>query len=166
MNKSYKKQIIAHYTNNIQKHDAVLLIKNTNLPASFMVELRRSLERNNDKCFVVKNSLAKRAICTTSIDNLQQYLKGKIITIFSNEPVSTIKSLEQFDAQNLLIGGAIAGTTINKEKIAIISKFLLKDAIRHRISFSLKIVPIKILQTQKQVPLKIINIIKNRFTQK
>jgi len=163
MNKSHKKEIIENYTSNTQNHTSVLLMKNIGFSASHMVELRRLLNRNDDKCLVVKNSLAKRVITTIAAKDLQKFLRGQIITIFSNEPVSTIKVLGQFDAQDLLIGGTIEGSSIDKKRISVISKFLLKDEVRHRISSSFKRIPMKILDAQRQVPMKIIQTIKNRF---
>lgn len=162
MKKSIKEQLVAHYSLCMRSYNSLFIVSNKNFSAQYLSNLKRLAKRRQDKCFLVKNTLMKRAVdFSIAQKKLADSLDGSSILFCSNEPVSAIKFLHSLGKEAVPSAGIVSQSFVNAAEISCISKFLPEKQIRSKIVFSLKNTASKIVFLSKQSSAKIVRIIKS-----
>jgi large subunit ribosomal protein L10 len=119
---------------NLNDSGAVFIIKYSGLSSPDLSSLRQNLKKSEARLFVVKNSVARRAIKDTGLDTLIGKIDGPCGFIFvKNEPVGASKVICDFskDHEHLkLEGGFLDNEVLEKKDIELMAKLPSKEVLR------------------------------------
>jgi large subunit ribosomal protein L10 len=118
----------------LKDSSAVIIIKYSGLSSPDLSSLRQSLKSTQARMFVVKNSVARRALKNSGLETLVNSIEGPCGIIFSkDEPVEPSRVLFNFskDHERLKVeGGVLKDRVLEKKDIEAMSKLPTKAALR------------------------------------
>lgn len=121
----------------LKDSSAILVIKYSGLSSPDITALRRNLRGSNSSLFVVKNSVARRALADSGLENLIKSIEGPCGLIFSkDEPVDASRVLCDFAKEHeqlKLEGGSLKDRLLEKKDIESLAKLPTKDALRAQV---------------------------------
>jgi large subunit ribosomal protein L10 len=127
--------------NNLKDSDSVFIINYSKLASPDLSSLRLNLKGSGAKLFVVKNTVARRALKGTELEPLTKTIEGPCGLIFvKEEPVSASRILWDFykaHEQLKLEGGALRNKIINKTDIETLAKLPSREILRAQVVMSL-----------------------------
>jgi len=110
----------------IKNSDSIFIIKYSKLSSPDLTNLRQSLKNSRASLFVVKNSVARRALKDANLESLISAVEGPCGIIFTKEePVETSKVLYNFTKEHehlKLEGGWLKDRVITKKDIESLAK--------------------------------------------
>lgn len=132
--------------NRIKKHikesDSFFVVKYSGLSSPDLSALRRSLRGIKTDMFVVKNTVARRALKERGLDSMINHVEGPCGFIFiKEEPVEASKLLCTFakDHENLkLSAGLLKDKLLERKDIEVIAKLPSKEVLRAQAVGTLK----------------------------
>ncbi|MCX5706920.1 MAG: 50S ribosomal protein L10 [Candidatus Omnitrophica bacterium] len=120
--------------NTLKSSEAVFVIKYSGVSSPDLCSLRQSLKRSNASMFVVKNSVARRALKDSGLDLLIKNVEGPCSLVFvKEEPVIVSQVLCNFvkeHEQLKLEGGTLKDKILERKDIESMSKLPSKGALR------------------------------------
>ncbi|TLN23455.1 50S ribosomal protein L10 [bacterium] len=126
MNKETKEKEIRELQEKFKTAQAVYFTHNKGMTVKAVNELRRSMDKNDAKYRVAKNTLLRIAIEGTDFAVLGDSFKGPTGVIFvKGDPATVAKSLLEFAKKNDKIevrGGALGGKLLSAADVDAISK--------------------------------------------
>jgi large subunit ribosomal protein L10 len=121
--------------------DAIFLIKYSGLSSPALSALRQALKVSNANLFVVKNSVARRALKDSSLELLVKNIDGPCGIIFSkDEPVGTSKALCTFSKTHerlQLECALLKDKYLEKKDIEFMASLPSKEALRAQVVMTL-----------------------------
>lgn len=130
--------------NNLKSSDAVLVIKYSGLSSPAITTLRQNLKGTSATLFVVKNSVARRALRDSGLENIVKNIEGPCGLVFvKEEPVDTSRILCAFlknHEQLKLEGGFSKDKVLEKKDIESMAKLPSKDALRAGVVMALNLI--------------------------
>ena len=125
----------------IKESDSFFIIKYSGLSSPDITSLRQSLKVGSNNLFVVKNSVARRALKGSGLDKVVKSIEGPCGIVFvKDEPVETSKILCNFlkDHEKLVLeGGFLKEKVLEKNDIIAMSKLPSKDVLRAQVVYAL-----------------------------
>lgn len=122
---------------NLKSLNSVFVIKYSGLKSPDLSTLRQTLKTVNANLFVVRNTIARRALKELGRDNLINAVDGPCGFIFTgDEPVGVSRILCDFtkDHEQLkLEGGLLDNILLTKKDIEALAKLPSKDALRAQV---------------------------------
>jgi len=117
--------------------DSFIIVKYSGLSSPDMTSLRQSLKGANTNFFVVKNSVARRALKDSGLETVIKAIEGPCGFIFvKEEPVETSKILCDFQKgheKGVLEAGMFKDKVLEKSDIIALSKLPSKDVLRAQV---------------------------------
>ncbi|MBI4972464.1 MAG: 50S ribosomal protein L10 [Candidatus Omnitrophica bacterium] len=127
---------------NLKGSQGIFVIDYTKLSSPDLSALRQSLKSAKSQLFVVKNSIARRALKAASLDSLLERITGPCGIVFAKEePVSISKILYGFskEHENLrLQGGFLKDKILEKKDIEALALLPAKEVLRAQLVMALK----------------------------
>ena len=127
--------------NTLKESDAILVIKYSGLSSPDLSTLRQNLKGSNATLFVVKNSVAKRALGDSGAKLLVNSIEGPCGLVFvREEPVAASRVLCNFlkDHQNLgLEGGLLKDRPLGKKEIQAMASLPTIEVLRAQVVMTL-----------------------------
>ncbi|MCX5699957.1 MAG: 50S ribosomal protein L10 [Candidatus Omnitrophica bacterium] len=121
----------------LKKSDAVFVVKYSGVSSPDLCSLRQSLKTKSASLFVVKNSVARRALKNSGLELLVKNIEGPCGLIFvKDEPVAASQILCNFtkDHDKLkLEGGSLKDKIIERKDIESMSKLPSKEVLRAQV---------------------------------
>ncbi len=128
--------------NNIKESGIFLVVKYSGLSSPDLTSLRQTLKKVRANMFVVKNTVARRALKEAGFESIIKSIEGPCGLIFvQDEPVSASKVLYNFakDREALkLEGGVINNRIIDRKEIEMLAKLPSKEVLRAQVVGGLK----------------------------
>jgi len=128
--------------NNIKESNNVFIIKYLGLSSPDLTTLRQQLKNYKAKLFVIKNSIAKRAIKNSLLEGLTQAIEGPCGLVFAKEePVETSRVLYNFSREHgqlKLEGGILQDKVLSGEEIQRLARLPTKEVLRAQAVWALK----------------------------
>jgi len=125
----------------LKESEAVFIVKYSGVASPDLCSLRQSLKGSKASLFVVKNSVARRALKESGLEVLIKNIDGPCGMVFiKDEPVSISKSLFDFvkEHEQLKIeGGSLKDKVLVKEDIEAMSKLPSKEVLRAQVVMTL-----------------------------
>jgi large subunit ribosomal protein L10 len=122
---------------NLKESNSVFVINYSKLSGPDLNSLRLSLRNSNASLFVIKNTVARRALKDSGLESLTKTIEGPCGLIFSKEePVDVSRVLCDFaksHEQLKLQGGTLKDKIINKSDIEALAKLPSKDILRAKV---------------------------------
>jgi len=132
-------------------------------------ELRRRLRKAEVHYEVVKNTLVRRAVLGTPLENLETYFKGNTAIAYHEEdPAALAKVLTDFAKENealSLKGGWLDGELLDEAAITALSMLPGKDALRAKLLSVFIGVPTKFVRTLIAGPTTFVQVLQARQEQ-
>ncbi|MDD5167008.1 MAG: 50S ribosomal protein L10 [Candidatus Omnitrophica bacterium] len=126
---------------NLKDSESVFIINYSKLASPDLSSLRLSLKGTGAKLFVVKNTVARRALKGTELEPLTKSIEGPCGLIFvKEEPVNASRILWDFykaHEQLKLEGGALKDKFIDKTHIEAMAKLPSKEVLRAQVVMTL-----------------------------
>ncbi len=123
--------------NHLNESSAVFIIRYPGLSAPDMSSLRQSLKGSSASLFVVKNSVARRALVGAGRDSIVKSIDGPCGFVFvREEPVAASKTLMDFlkTHEKLKIeGGFLKDKVLAKQDIEALAKLPSKEILRAQV---------------------------------
>jgi large subunit ribosomal protein L10 len=123
--------------NTLKQSNALFIVKYSGLSSPSMSMLRQNLKSANATLFVVKNSVARRALKDSGLDALITSVEGPCGLVFAKEePVGVSKVLFNFSKTNeqlKLDGGFLQDKILEKKDIETLAKLPSKQALRAQV---------------------------------
>jgi large subunit ribosomal protein L10 len=150
----------ARIKNSFKDSNAVFVIKYSGLSSPDMSGLRQTLKTSKANLFVVKNSVARRALSESGLESLVKSIDGPCGIVFAkDEPVSASKALCDFvkDHEKLVLeGGYLQDRVLVKKDIEALAKLPSKDVLRHQVVCALNAPIAALAMTLNQVLVKLV----------
>ena len=138
----FKETSESRIKNSLKSSGSVIILKYSKLSSPDLTSLRRSLVESNADFFVVKNSVARRALKESGMDALLKSIEGPCGMVFvKEEPVDVSRLLCNFskDHEHLKIeGGLLKDRVLTKADIDSLAKLPGKDALRAQVVYTIK----------------------------
>jgi large subunit ribosomal protein L10 len=123
--------------NNLKNANAFFIVKYSGLSSPDLTALRQSLKSSGANMFVVKNSVARRALRDSGFDTIVKTIEGPCGLIFVNEePVNASKTLCNFskDHEHLKLEAAfLEDRVLARQDIEALAKLPGKEALRQQL---------------------------------
>jgi len=127
--------------NTLKQSNALFIIKYSGISSPGLSTLRQNLKRANATLFVVKNSVARRALKESGLDALIPSVEGPCGLVFAkDEPVGVSKVLFNFSKANeqlKLDGGCLQDKILERKDIELLAKLPSKQALRTQVVLAL-----------------------------
>ncbi|MFH1458262.1 MAG: 50S ribosomal protein L10 [Candidatus Omnitrophota bacterium] len=127
--------------NYLKDSSAVIILRYSGLSSPDLSSLRQNLRNSNASLFVVKNSVACRALASVGLEPLVKMIQGPCGMVFvKEEPVATSKVLCGFskDHEQLkLEGGILNDKFLEVKDIEFMSKLPSREALRAQVVMTL-----------------------------
>lgn len=132
--------------NRIKKHfkesQSIFIIKYSKLSSPELTTLRQSLKGSKATLFVTKNSVARRALKDSGLEDLIKTVDGPCGLVFTaEEPVVTSRVLYDFSRQHeqlKLEAGFLEDRVLDKKGIETLARLPGKEALRYQAVVVLK----------------------------
>ncbi|MFA5311220.1 MAG: 50S ribosomal protein L10 [Candidatus Omnitrophota bacterium] len=125
----------------LKDSEAVFIIKYSGVASPDLCSLRQTLKGSRASLFVVKNSVARRALKDSGLDVLIKNIEGPCGMVFiKDEPVAVSKSLFEFvkEHEQLKIeGGSLKDKVLEKSDIEAMSRLASKEVLRAQVVMTL-----------------------------
>ncbi len=125
----------------LKKSDAIFIVKYSGVSSPDLCSLRQTLKGSKSSLFVVKNSVARRALVDSGLEALVKNIEGPCGLVFvKDEPVAASQALCNFvkDHEQLkLEGGSLNNKVLVKEDIEAMSKLPSKEILRAQVVVTL-----------------------------
>jgi len=144
----------------IRESSAVLIIKYSGLSSPDISALRQNLKSSNATLFVVRNSVALRAIRNTGLESLLNLIQGPCGMVFvKEEPVAASKVLYNFfkeHEQLKLEGGILKDKVLEKKDIESMARLPSKEVLKAQVVMALNSPILGLVMTLNQILAKFI----------
>jgi len=121
----------------LKKSESFFIVKYSGLSSPDITSLRQSLKGKSADLFVVKNSVARRALKDSGLDSMLKAVEGPCGFIFvQEEPVETSKVLCNFskDHEKLILeAGFLQDRILEKKDIEAMAKLPSKEVLRGQV---------------------------------
>ena len=125
----------------LKNSNALFIVKYSGLSSPDLSSLRQNLKTSNARLFVVKNSVARRALKSAGLENLLKSVEGPCGLVFvKDEPVGTSKVLCNFlkDHEPLKLEiGLLNNKVLEKKDIEALAKLPSKEVLRAQVVMTL-----------------------------
>lgn len=125
----------------LKESSAVFIVKYSGVSSPDLSSLRLSLKNSRANLFVVKNSVARRALRDSGLELIVKSIEGPCGLVFiKDEPVDASKVLCNFSrdhAQLQLEGGTLADKVLAKKDIELIAALPSKQVLRQQVVMTL-----------------------------
>jgi len=126
---------------NFKTSKGLIIIKYSGVSSPDLSSLRKTLKDTGANLFVVKNSIARRAMKGLGLDDLVKSIETPCgLIFFKDEPVDTSKILCQFRKEHeklVLEGGLLQDKILTFKDIETMSKLPSKEVLRTQVVVSL-----------------------------
>lgn len=120
-----KQRLVGEIKDRLSEYGGVILADYRGLSVKDMRVLRTSLRAVGAEATVYKNSLAQIAIRELDLPNMDEFLAGPTVFVFTPEdPVATAKALLDFAKENKVFafkGGLIEGNVVSADAVKAIA---------------------------------------------
>lgn len=127
---------------NLKNSQSVFIVKYSKLNSPDLTALRMSLKGSKARLFVVKNSVARRALKDSVLEPLVKTIEGPCGMVFvKEEPASISRLLYNFskDHQQLILeGGFLEDKVFGTKDIEALAKLPPKEVLRAQVVIALK----------------------------
>lgn len=132
--------------NRIKKHlkdaGSFFIIKYSKLSSPDITALRQILKSSSSTLFISKNTVIRRALKETGLENITGYIDGNCGLVFTkDEPVGACKALYTFSREHeqlKLEGGLLEDKILKTSDIEAISRLPAKEVLRAQVVMTLK----------------------------
>jgi large subunit ribosomal protein L10 len=125
----------------LKKSDAVFIVRYSGVSSPDLCSLRQTLKGSKSSLFVVKNSVARRALVDSGLEILVKNIEGPCGLVFvKDEPVRVSQVLCNFvkeHEQLKLEGGSLKNKVLEKKDIEAMSKLPSKEVLRAQVVVTL-----------------------------
>jgi large subunit ribosomal protein L10 len=136
MNRLQKKEWIESTNAKVKDASIVLVAHYKGLTVAEMSDLRVKVRAAGAGFKVTKNTLATRAVASTTYEKITDLFKGPTAIAYSSDPVTAAKVLQEFSKKNsklVLVGGAFGEVILDKAAIANLATLPSLDELRSKI---------------------------------
>lgn len=121
--------------NNLKEANSAFIIKYSGLSSPDITQLRQRLKNSSSKFFVVKNSVARRALKDSGLDAIIASIEGPCGFVFANDedPVNASKILYNFSKEhaNLKVeAGFMKEKILTRKDIEVLASLPSKEVLR------------------------------------
>jgi large subunit ribosomal protein L10 len=139
----------------LKESSSFFVVKNPGLSSPDMTSLRKSLRSVNATLFVVKNSIARRALKSSGLENMISSVEGPCGLIFTKEElVDTCRVLYNFAKEHEKIkieSGFLDDKVLDNKDIERLAKLPSKEVLRAQVVMTLNSPLLKLAITLNQI---------------
>jgi large subunit ribosomal protein L10 len=133
LDRTEKREFVSSLASVFAETSAVIVTQNNGLTVAEVTALRRRMREAGATFKVAKNRLATLALDGTRFEGIKPLLKGPTALAWSRDPVAAAKTAVEFARTNdkfVVLGGAIAGQTLDASGVKALSELPSLEALR------------------------------------
>ena len=130
MRRDQKEIVVSELEKVFSDSGVVVIAEYTGLTVSEMSELRLKMSNSGGKVRVAKNSLAKIALNGKPNKEIEKFLTGQTVLLFSDDPVAAAKVAREYADKNeklKIIGGSMGSEILDANGVDAVSKMPSRD---------------------------------------
>ena len=130
MRRDQKEIVVSELEKVFSDSGVVVIAEYTGLTVSEMSELRLKMSNSGGKVRVAKNSLAKIALNGKPNKEIEKFLIGQTVLLFSDDPVAAAKVAREYSDENeklKIIGGSMGSEILDANGVDAVSKMPSRD---------------------------------------
>lgn len=128
--------------NRLKQSENLFIIKYAKLSSPDLTLLRKYLKSINASLFVIKNTVARRALKNSGLESALKAIEGPCGLVFvKEEPVSASRVLFNFSREHTnlkLEAGFLKDRILNPKDIEVLSKLPSQEVLRQQVVWTLK----------------------------
>ncbi len=136
MDRTEKKELVAHLSDVFQKTSVVVVAHYSGLTVAQLQRLRKQMGDAGAKVQVSKNRLAKIALEGTKVASIGSLMQGPTLIAYSDDPVAAPKIAvafaKDFD-KFVILGGAMGSTALDLNGVRALATMPSLDELRGRL---------------------------------
>ena len=136
MNRTEKQELVADLHKVFAATNLVIVTQQSGLTVAEVSLLRRRMRAAGAGYRVTKNRLTCLALEGTRFEDLRPMFTGPTAVAYSDDPVAAAKVCVEFATANdklTIVGGALAGQTLDTSRITALAKLPSLDALRAKL---------------------------------
>lgn len=136
MDRTAKKELVAHFHEVFSKTSVVVVTHYTGLSVAEATELRRQMRTAGAGFKVTKNRLTRLALSGTPYEPLQDLFVGQTAIAYSDDPVAAAKASIDFAKSNqklVILGGAMGETRLDADGVKALASLPSLDELRGKL---------------------------------
>ena len=166
MDRTSKEQLVAELRADLEGVPSLVIASGAGLDANTMTELRAKLRAVGAQYRVVKNTLARRAVEGTPLENVASEFVGSTALVYHpEEAVPAAKVIVEFAEKNdklTLRAGWLGGDILDEAGIVALSKMPGKDELRQKLLAVMVAVPTSVVRVLAAGPTSFLNVLNAR----
>jgi large subunit ribosomal protein L10 len=134
--RAQKEERVAELQQTLSGMSLMVVAHQTGMTVAELTALRRRVRDAGAGFKVTKNRLAKIAVTGTHFEALKDLFTGPTAVAFSSDPVAAAKVIADFANENqklTIVGGALAGRTLDAEGVKALAKLPSLDQLRSQL---------------------------------
>ena len=138
MNRNEKAELVSELEEKLKAAKVALVTRYDRLTVAQVDRLRREVRGANGECRVAKNTLARRALSTTSYGAAEKWLEGPTAFVLGYEdPIALTKVIAKWaetETEKFIIkGGLFEGEVLEARSVVELSKTPSKEVLRAKL---------------------------------
>lgn len=166
MDRSTKAELVGQLREELEGVPSLVVASGAGLNANAMNDLRAQLRAVGAKYRVVKNTLARRAVEGTALENISHEFVGSTALVYHpEEAVPAAKVLVDFAKKNeklVLRAGWLNGDLLDEAGVDALSKMPGKDELRQKLLAVMVAVPTSVVRVLAAGPTSFLNVLNAR----
>lgn len=166
MDRTTKAEIVGKLREELEGVPSLVVATSAGLNANAMNDLRAQLRAVGAKYRVVKNTLARRAVEGTSLENISDAFVGSTALVYHPEDaVISAKVLVEFAKKSdklVLRAGWLNGSVLDANGVEALSKMPGKDELRAKLLATMIAVPTQVVRVLAAGPTSFLNVLNAR----
>lgn len=138
----FRKTLESRIQKELKEANGTFIVKYSKLSSPDLTLLRQSLRGSNASLFVAKNSIVRRVLINSKLEDLVKFLEGPCGLVFArNEPVDASRTLYRFsrEHENLKLEcGVLKDRFLEKKDIEALANLASKEVLRAQVVMTLK----------------------------
>ena len=130
MKRNQKEIVVSELETVFSESGVVVLAHYAGLTVAEMSDLRLRMAKEGGNVRVAKNRLAKIALKGKHNENLEKFLTGQTVLLFSEDPVAAAKVAKEYSDENeklKIIGGSMGSEILDAAGVETVSKMPSRD---------------------------------------
>ncbi len=127
--------------NNLKESESIFIMNYSKVSSPDLSNLRQSLRNINAKIFMVKNSVARRALKDSELDSLVKTIEGPCGLVFIKEEIiGASRILCDFARDHQLLklcGGSLKDRILDKKDIETLARLPSREVLRAKVAMTL-----------------------------
>ena len=159
LNRQEKAVVIEEVSAEVAQAQSIIIAEYRGLDVASVTVLRKSARESGVYLRVLKNTLVRRALAGTPVEELSSQLVGPLMYAISPDPVAAAKVLSEFAKSNdklVIMGGAMPNSQLDVNGVKALATMPSRDELLSKLLGTMQAPITQFVRTLNEVPTKFV----------